>query len=490
MSHWRSTSGTASIGWSCSWPGSRSSTTSTPKRKHTSRWTAPGPFKLKRAQTTLLNESPTDGVGFLRNLLGLLKPEQRAALKSKDVFGRMPIHYAARFGLFDAARLLTSTMEEWGLVDLTKGIDGKELQDEEGYTPLHLAITSNYPNIALVLVNGKDGIEAKPGFVRKLCFESGDILILATKFDSPALVRLLLCAGVDVNWADRNGETALLVAARLGFLECARVILDTGAVDLEAVEKVFGRTALHVAAVYGHLDVVSELVAKGASVWKLDGVGWTSKEQAGFRGYMDIVNVLHAAEEENPDGRESQSDVDALDILPSLARPPKHEPVKNESLILVNLGSTDPENDKNVTLDLLPLTGRNIAGYATTLSVRISAERALGVTTYVDLPILEDVSTRPAMFYAKKPGETVIYIDVVPTYATGSERIGRAVVNVGAAMQRRNMGPTREKLSKLDRAEIMGGDGGVIGSVTFELMVVDSFFSAAWGRYTHRQEPL
>jgi ankyrin repeat protein len=97
-------------------------------------------------------------------------------------------------------------------------------------------------------------------------------------------------AGVDVdvlNGQAANGDggnTALWFAAqgpKLGGLEVARLLIAAGAAINRRCEH--GRTALHMAAAWGHLDVVQLLIAHGADHELRDDEGHTPAElAAGF----------------------------------------------------------------------------------------------------------------------------------------------------------------------------------------------------------------
>ncbi|RPB22045.1 ankyrin, partial [Terfezia boudieri ATCC MYA-4762] len=59
-------------------------------------------------------------------------------------------------------------------------------------------------------------------------------------------------------------RTALHIAAKKGHLEVVKVLLDKGA-TINAMTHV-NRTALHMAAENGHLEVVKVLLDKGATI--------------------------------------------------------------------------------------------------------------------------------------------------------------------------------------------------------------------------------
>jgi glycerophosphodiester phosphodiesterase len=451
----------------------------------------PGPPKLTTEQSAVLEMEASDRIEFLAFVFDSLSVEQRQSVKTKDVFGRMPLHYAVRFGLLKVTELLVARMEEWELVRFDKGIDGPEWHDEEGYAPIHLAVISNFPIIARVLVNGKRGGNGED--VRRLPFYSGEILILATKFEASALVSLLLKAGVDAGWQNRHGESALLVAARLGYVSCVEALLEggTASANLEVSDKVFGRSPLLVAAVYGHYDVVVRLLEAGADPLRTDKVGWAAKEHASFRGYPKLADRLAEAEVAALESRPGAKPVEdkPIDTLPSLAERKTFNHLCDESVVVVSLGSLIPsKNVKPVVLDTMPLTGKHISGFATALSLSLSARDPSGVlpahasasgeSTTIDLPILEELSTRPELFYTKHPDQVTVYFDIVPTYpptstSTKTDKLGRAVANLSKLLQ--SVGPTRTNLHKEVSVPILAADLEIMGSVTFSFQIIRSF---------------
>jgi ankyrin repeat protein len=68
------------------------------------------------------------------------------------------------------------------------------------------------------------------------------------------MVKGLLATGVDSNYFDVNGRTALWYAASRGHVECATALLDAKA-DVNKADN-NGYTPLHLASINGHLTCV------------------------------------------------------------------------------------------------------------------------------------------------------------------------------------------------------------------------------------------
>jgi len=236
-------------------------------------------------------------VQLLVFLLDQLQPYQRIALQSRDAFGRLPLHYAAGYGFVVICQVVIRHMQDWGQFDVSQGIDAKYWQDDEGDAPLHLSVKGGHPLTTRALLeaeNWRGSTEAKITS-RKTVSQSGEALALATKANFVAIVKLLVEAGVDVNYQNKQGETALHIAAQYGHAECATAILEGSKgnrVDLDVPENTFAWTPLFNACVDNHLNIVKLLATAGADLQRYDNSGWTAKEQAALRGHMEIAHYL------------------------------------------------------------------------------------------------------------------------------------------------------------------------------------------------------
>ncbi len=115
--------------------------------------------------------------------------------------------------------------------------------------------------------------------------EGRTALLVATYGNHPAVARLMIDAGADVNAQDAIRNSAFLLAGARRHLEILRMTLGADA-DLRSRNR-FGGTA--------HIEIVRLLVAHGASLSLPDGQGVTPLEHARRRGYLDIQRALLAA---------------------------------------------------------------------------------------------------------------------------------------------------------------------------------------------------
>jgi ankyrin repeat protein len=115
-------------------------------------------------------------------------------------------------------------------------------------------------------------------------------LILAAYDEQPAALDYLLQAGADPCVGDRNGNTALMGALYKGELPIARRLLKTHC-PIDQMNNA-GETALSFAALFGRLEVLPELVARGADPNHVDARGDTPLVIARKQGNAEAAAAL------------------------------------------------------------------------------------------------------------------------------------------------------------------------------------------------------
>jgi len=104
----------------------------------------------------------------------------------------------------------------------------------------------------------------------------------------------LLARGADINWRNPEwvGQTALHVASLNGHSEVVKELLMHSEVNPNAVDD-FGWTSLHSASFYSHVGVVKELLkTPGLNHNAKAKDGWTALHSASYSGKKDVVNEL------------------------------------------------------------------------------------------------------------------------------------------------------------------------------------------------------
>jgi hypothetical protein len=118
-----------------------------------------------------------------------------------------------------------------------------------------------------------------------------DLLVAASAGDVES-IDLFNAAGVEIDGADRSGNTALIKAASAGHLQAVEKILGLGA-DPRQVNSV-GRDALISASAKGYEDVARMLLNRGADSTIKDTEGWGALSIAAYNGHAGVVSLLSA----------------------------------------------------------------------------------------------------------------------------------------------------------------------------------------------------
>lgn len=453
------------------------------------------------AQKQTLGRNDED-ILFLQYFLDHLTSSQRPALLARDGQGRTPLHYAAEHGVKVLCEIIIEHLQLWGLFNVHDGIDGSGWLDDEGWAPLHLSVIGGHPRTTQYLLDAEGwGRErSTKSNIHRSSPKSLAALALATKANFVDIVRILVQAGFDINSQDENGETALHVAARFGHTDCARLLIEgspSQRANTELAEKTYGWTPLFTASVDGHLPIVDLLVDAEADLERLDSSGWTAKEHASLRGHLDITSRLAEVMPElevEPDASAitSTSPPAAASLLNRKSNGPGsntsltktteaiksfgHRYLTDKSMVLVSLGTMDMrKNVSTVSLDRIPLTNAHSTQLDMALSIVVSAQHAEGEAEVFDLPIQDNLSTEPVVFYATDPSKVKVLFDLVPTYAGSQKQIvGRAVALLSTIKP--HIGSKRISLqADLTVPIIAANTLEVIGSVTFNFLVITPF---------------
>jgi ankyrin repeat protein len=201
---------------------------------------------------------------------------------------------------------------------LAVGADPNE-READGTTPLMRAIHGRLPEIAEILIAASADVSARNSY-------GVTALYIAARAGDPVATRMLLMAGADANTALPAGETVLMTAAKTGNPDVVRVLLTGGAnvslldlarqraeaqvqqdagytspsnpttrtnyADVNVRERWYGRTALMIAAVEGHADVVRLLIEAGSQLDLVDVEGSSALSLARSYGHLDVAAVL------------------------------------------------------------------------------------------------------------------------------------------------------------------------------------------------------
>lgn len=453
----------------------------------------------------------------LRYLLEHLLPTQYSALVSRDSYGRMPLHYAAEFGLVSITQLLVEFMRKWGQYDLSSGIDGEQWQDADGLAPLGLAIIRKHFKTTQFLLE-----TAQPELIngKAVVFRDSPSLFVAVRSDAADIVKLLLQAGFDVNKQNEHKETALHHAARLGHIDCMKALIEGTGIqkaNVEIAEAVYGWTPLFAAAVEGKEESVDLLISQGkADVDKFDFSGWTAKEHAMLRGHITIARKIGKIETltvpsgnfadtalnsragsevatpaaattssspgtETSGGYFNKAFPNQLSKAIAHSEPLKsfgHRYLKDKTMVLVTLGSKDTRKDlPAIKIDQIPMSRAHSTMLDSQLSLVVWAQNADGERNIIDLPIQGNTaSDLPIVFETDDISKVKLIFDVVSeTHNASPDKIvGRAAAILDTI--KTQMSLSRMSLHGNVQVPIFAiGNLDIIGCINFEFIIITPF---------------
>ena len=216
--------------------------------------------------------------GKLETLQFILQHKDKIAnIEAKGVGGGTALHVAAREGHVDIIELL-----------FTNGAD-INAESETGATPLVLAAENGKIEALQFILQHKDkivNIEARGA-------GGGTALHVAAIKGHADVIELLLTNGADINAESETGATPLVLAAENGKIEALQFILQhkDKIVNIEA-RGAGGGTALHVAAIKGHADVIELLLTNGADINAESETGATPLVLAAENGKIEALQFI------------------------------------------------------------------------------------------------------------------------------------------------------------------------------------------------------
>ena len=169
-----------------------------------------------------------------------------------------------------------------GKIDLVKSLveKGTDVNSREGtlyWTALHRASIGGHTDIVNLLLAEGARVEASGGYPQ------GTALHHASINGHKEIVELLIAKDADVNAKNNDGQTPIDMALQRSHKAVAQLLIEKGA-----------DVSLQMAARYGLLDKLKELIASETDIRKPDSLGLTPLYHAARGGQQKIVELLLA----------------------------------------------------------------------------------------------------------------------------------------------------------------------------------------------------
>ncbi|KAF9115356.1 Glycerophosphocholine phosphodiesterase [Mortierella sp. AM989] len=457
-------------------------------------------------QSTKPKDDPELITFILKQLSSFTEENLLCTLKSTaDIFGRRPLHYAAMHGFPNIARALIRDLKATG--EFINFSDPYWL-DNDGFTPLIYAVSRGQAETLRILIEEGDikDVDAIPNayishaslpkvmpstaktVLNPLVGSEVNLhaaytytpLSIACRLGHVEAARLLIKFGADLNAQDEDGESCLIIASKNGHIECVKLlIVGTGngkGANLELRERYYGWTALHLAAIENHPEVLKVLLEAGANPNVYDFSSWSPHEHAVFAANNICAGLLRPVSR-NLDDRQRLQKMNAeiesglesptrgnsshpqptiasrsagnpgsmSPNLPRLDSPPAsggknggkqlktahraygHKYLEDESLIVVTLGSNDIRSAVEPIELYMAGENQSFLTASTAFSIEITAENATaGEKVIIDLPLKDSSYHEQIVFYAPKPEDAIVNFSVYPTFGPSSSKmVGR-----------------------------------------------------------------
>ncbi len=157
---------------------------------------------------------------------------------------------------------LYKATQQDNLAKVQEAVDrGDSVNDKEGgkNSPLHIALVNGYDDIALYLIE-KGADVSEPNAV------DAPPLLLAVGRGNDKIVRLLLAKGASPSFVDPEGRTLLHYAAAFNHVDVTKTLLATGKLQPNAADQA-GNTPLHeTARLFNAVDSAALIISAGGKM--------------------------------------------------------------------------------------------------------------------------------------------------------------------------------------------------------------------------------
>lgn len=210
--------------------------------------------------------------------------EYKASPTILDVDGFAPLHVATSVGAIDIVKLLLS----YGAspIQIKKVKNSVRTEIIQYWTPIHLAVAHNYPDILRLFFNNEEQIVADPSVPNNTNITP---LHLAASQKNSEILDILLEEHADIEAIDNDQDPPLFTAIQARLLSNAEKLCNSQTVIMADIR---GDTALHLACCYGYSEFVKFLIEQNSNLLACDEQGNTPLHVAVIHRHQDCVKIL------------------------------------------------------------------------------------------------------------------------------------------------------------------------------------------------------
>ena len=229
-----------------------------------------------------LGTADVSRAGWLGDTAALgLAIAQGTDLQSADANGTTPIGFVCGYGRHPALRLL-----------LTSCVDPDAVCASNGERPVHRSARFGHRECLDVLIEAGACLAAQD--------DKGWTAVQHAAGRGHCMALATLCAALPPLHAPQLLAIGLRNAAQYGRCDCARVLLSYAA-EVNSCDSKSGRSALAIAAGWGHGPIVALLLDANADPELRDAQGMSALDAAASRGYTRCIDILQNAPHSHPE---------------------------------------------------------------------------------------------------------------------------------------------------------------------------------------------
>lgn len=158
-----------------------------------------------------------------------------------------------------------------------------DVEDQNGWTPLMVAISNLHIGVAKLVIGRANGNARNK--------DGTTAIFVSCQTGQAVIVNDLLQDGANPQFPKTNGMTPLMIASQNGNMDIISLLIKEGKVEVND-KNAKGETAVNIASNHGHDKVVALLVESGADLEALDNHGYTALMRASGKGFAKVVDIL------------------------------------------------------------------------------------------------------------------------------------------------------------------------------------------------------